>query len=139
MPWEHNTDLNFDGKIDICDFGVLQLAILGKIEIGYICDLNNDGKLDVSDLQILLNKIGEKPVKKVDSKSFQPTYLTYWQKAPYKKDLTIKWKTEIFNDYLLHIKGFSNYPLLDYLKIPLPKSKIYLYLGLMINAPPHVS
>lgn len=130
-----SSDLNLDGKVDVCDLSILQSVILGKIEGVYICDLNRDGKLDISDLQVLLNEIGKKPIKKGDNRGFNLSSFASNVILLEKKDVYSNYNFSLFgvDDSLERIFNSRLISLSDY---PIHKGRLYLELGLMINAPP---
>ena len=62
IPVPPNFDLNGDGDIDIEDFKILQLTVLGErkctdspVTADKDCDLNRDGKVDVADLASMVS------------------------------------------------------------------------------------
>ncbi len=129
------SDLNLDGKVDICDLSFLQSVILGKIEGVYICDINGDGKLDISDLQVLLNEIGNKPAKKGENRCFNFNSFVFYKPLVEKKNIQSNYSFRLFevddnSDRVLNscLNSPSDYPI--------HKGRLYLELGLMINAPP---
>ncbi|MCX8065226.1 MAG: dockerin type I repeat-containing protein [Candidatus Hydrogenedentes bacterium] len=133
-----NSDLNSDGKVDVCDLSVLQSIILGKLVGVDFGDLNSDGSLDVSDFQVLLNEIGKKPPKKSEHRSFQPVNVTICtHKSLDRKEIKPNSSSQILLERI--DSGYS--PETCFLNFSLsffPKSKFYIELGLMINAPPAV-
>ncbi len=55
---QKDTDVNKDGKIDVCDVQQLISAIISN-DISSLPDINDDGTVDIKDLQILIKNVGK--------------------------------------------------------------------------------
>ncbi|GEM_PF-6333022 len=130
-----NSDMNLDGRVDICDLSLLQSIILGKTEGLYVSDLNGDGKLDITDLQTLLNEIGKKPGKSGDNRTFSLATLISLANISAKKEANANSHIHFFEENIYSLTS-HNSRLVVLSKEPTHKSKLFLELGFMINAPP---